>query len=69
MADQLREMYTDYVPSCQLGEPNHIIIEMPLAAKADIAKPNYNGASPLIWAAACTHTMPFRGAQETRPIT
>ena len=60
MVDQFRGMYADCVPSGQLQEPNHTIIEMLLAAGADIAKLNYYGASPLKWAVARMASEYFR---------
>ena len=60
MVDRFRGMQVDRVPSCQLQEPNHVIIEMLLAAWADIAKPDYKGDSPLRWATGSMSSVYFR---------
>ena len=68
MADQPREiqMYEaetdtpDCVPSCQLEEPNDMIVEMLLAAGADITMlDDESRRSPLRWAAARAQTTCF----------
>ena len=59
---QSRETYADCVPSCRLKKPNHIMIEMLLAAGSDIARANNRGSSPLTWAAARAHTTSFHRA-------
>ena len=64
--NRFREMYADCVPSCQLKEPNHMAIELLLAAGADIAQLNYIRYSPLRWAMARAHITSFPRAQETR---
>ena len=68
MVDQFRGMYADCVPSGQLQEPNHTIIEMLLAAGADIAKLNYHGASPLQWAVTSMATMYFHQGECSKAL-
>ena len=67
MVDQSRETNLGCVLPCQLEQPNPMVIELLLAAGADIAKHDNFGNSPLGWAVARARSTAYPPAETQLP--